>query len=80
MKHLGPIAPGVAFLRDFVAALAGIYHLHVGLQIDRVLIETLIVEEKSTVAFARSPRNRFGSFFIVASKATSASLAPIVEH
>ena len=41
---------------------------------------SLIVEEKSTVAFARSPRNRSGSFFIVASKATSASLAPIVEH
>jgi FtsP/CotA-like multicopper oxidase with cupredoxin domain len=42
------IAPGESFTHDFVADPAGsyLYHSHVGLQIDRGLVGSLVVEEK----------------------------------
>jgi FtsP/CotA-like multicopper oxidase with cupredoxin domain len=44
-----PIEPGDTFVYDFIADVAGsyLYHSHVGLQIDRGLIGSLVVEEKT---------------------------------
>ena len=43
-----PIAPGETFVYDFVTDIPGsyLYHSHVGLQIDRGLIGSLVVEER----------------------------------